>query len=408
MRALLTCCVLVGSLFGTLSLALGGNAVMLGDGSIVAMVNNREGHLQSWKAGSEKPEWTFELKAKGGMQSKVAAMAAQANDEILVIERYGSVFTIKPNGKASPRKTPAYEYIKLNREFTKEIMSNWDEHVDKVSRTAAAAVSQNAEYLYLVPNERSSVRKLSTEDILKEPNSVFFLTDFFEFMFADNNIVFLQKNDNRPIKVDHTWGLEGLHPTSLAVCKGWIIVGSAQGAVKFIPETGDVTKARFRQVSRKDGNYSILDAGCLGSNLAYTVSADFGNQLLLWDLDTQVAISSSTDSSGHPSVALVGVASKSGSHLLTLGDFDIRLWSIENKKLKLVSIYLPETKEWMLTALALSSGEFVVWDGETFWRVPSHGGPAAYYAGKKKAGQMKPCFSEPDNKVKCWSVKGPG
>lgn len=411
MRYLFTCGVLVGTLLGAFSPAQCGSAVMLKDGSIVALVNNREGHLQSWKAGSEKPEWTFELTTQGGMQSSVAAMAVRANGEILVIERYGSIFTIRPNGKSSPQKTPAYEYIKLNEEFTEDVMSNWTEHVDKVGRTAAALVTPSAAHLYLVPNERSSVRRLSVDHVLEEPDSVFFLTNYFDFMFKDNNIVFWQKNDNRPVKIDRTWNLDGLHPTTLTVCGGWLIVGSKEGSVKFIPETGDATKVRLRQVvSKQDNDYrSILDIGCLGSNLAYTVSEDASNQLLLWNLDTQAVVSSmDAGNFGHRGMAFVGVPSKSGSHLLTLGDADIRLWSIDNNKLKLVSRYYPETKEAMFTGLTLSSGDFVAWDGETFWRVPFHGGPAAYYAGKRKAGQMKSCFLQPDDEDKCWSVKGPG
>ena len=165
MRCLFTWVTAISILLVALTAAEGGSAVMLGDGSIVALVNNRGGHLQFWKAGSDKPEWTFKLTGQGGFQSSVAAMALRANGEILVIERYGGIFTITPNGKASPKKTPAYEYIKLKEEFTKEIMSNWAEHVDKVGRTAAAALSQNAKTLHLVPNEISSVRQLSVDEI---------------------------------------------------------------------------------------------------------------------------------------------------------------------------------------------------------------------------------------------------
>lgn len=408
MRYFLTCGVLVGTLLGALSPAQCGSAVMLKDGSIVAIANNQEGHLQLWKAGSEKPEWTIELTTQGGLQSSVAAIALRGNGEILVIERFGSILTIKPNGKASPQKTPAYEYIKLKGEFSEDILSNWKSHVETVGRTAAAVVSQDAKQLYLVPNELASVRRLSVDQIWKQPNSVFFLTDFFDFMFQDNNIVFTQKNPERPVKIDKTWGVDKLHPTSLAVCGEWLIVGSKEGAVKFIPETGDSAKARLRQVSKQENaDRSILDVGCIGPNLAYSVSEDASSQVLLWDLDNQGVVSSMhAGNFGHRGMAFVGVASRSGSHLLTLGEPDIRLWAIENRKLKLVSRYYPETKEPLFTGLPLSSGDFVVWDGQTFWRIPSNGGPPVYYAGKKPARQMKPCYSKEDQEIKCWSVEG--
>ena len=400
----------VSVLFVPLSLAQGENALIIGDNSIIAMVNNREGRLQLWKAGSEKPEWTLETTTQGGLQSSVAAAALRSNGKILVVERHGAILIIGPDGKISSKKTPAYEYIKLKAEFGAVNWSEWDQHVETVSRTAAAFVSKDATQLYLVPNERPSVRRMSVDDIMSQPDSVFFLTNYFDFMFKDNNIVFWQKNNNSPIKTNGKWKVDVRHPTALAVCKGWLILGSEEGTINFIPEIGDSTQASLRQVSKQDNVHrSILDAGCLGPNLAYTVSEDASKQMLLWDLDTQAVVSSvGADNSGHPGIALAGVAAKSGAQFLSLGDFDIRLWSIQNKKLKLVSRYYPETSEIMFTGAALASGDFVVWDGESFWQIPSDGGPAFYYGGKKKAARMKPCFSKPNDEDKCWSVKGSG
>jgi hypothetical protein len=399
----------VSALLGPLSLAQGENALMIGDNSIVAMVNKPEGHLQLWKAGSVKPEWTLKIATQGGLQSSVAAMALRSDGKIVVVERHGAILIIGPDGKVSSEKTPAYEYIKLNVEAGAANWSEWDQQVETVSRTAAAFVSKDATQLNLVPNERPSVRRMSVDDIVSQPNSVFFLTNYFDFMFKDNNIVFWRKNDNSPIKTSGKWKVDVRHPTTLAVCKDWLMVGSEEGIINFVPETGDPTKAILRQVSKQDRDQrSILDAGCLGPNLAYTVSEDASRQILIWDLDTQAVVSSvSADKFGHPGIALAGVPAKSGTQFLSVGDIDIRLWSIQNKKLKLVSRYYPETREIMFTGAARSSGDFVVWDGETFWQIPSNGGPAVYFGGKKKVAQMKPCFSKPDDEDKCWSVKDP-
>ena len=255
----------------------------MGNGSMVAVVNNLEGHLQLWKAGAEEPEWTFQLTARGGLQSNVAAMALRSNGEILVVERYGRVLTIGPDGRVSSQKTPAYEYVQLKVEFGDFDRSQWDQQVERVGGTAGAFLSEDAKLLYLVPDERARIRKVSVDKMLNQPGSAVFLTDYFEIMFKNSNIVFWEKNDNHSIAIGGTWtgGEQSLHhPTALAVCKGWLIIGSEKGTVVFIPETGDPTKERLRQVSKQDTTYrSILDAGCLGPNLAYTVSEDASNQI---------------------------------------------------------------------------------------------------------------------------------
>ena len=403
-------CALASILFSVPLNVQGGSALVMGDGSIVAVVNNLEGHLQLWKTGAEKPEWTFQLTARGGLQSSVAAMALRSNGEILVVERYGRVLSINRGGRVSSQKTPAYEYIQLTVEVKDVDWSQWDQQVETVGRTAGVFVSEDAKQLYLVPNERSRTRKVSVDKVLNQPNSVVFLTDYFEFMFKDKNIMIWRKNGEHPITVGRTWtgGESVYHPTALAVCKGWLIIGTEKGVVNFIPETGDPTSERFRQVSNQDKTYrSILDAGCLGPNLAYTVSEDASNQIQIWDLDTRAAVSwVGADHLGHPGVALAGVAAKSGAQLLSLGDFDVRLWSIENKKLKLISKYYPETRKQIFAGVALLSGDFIVWDGVRFWKIPRNGGPAVYYAGKKVEA-MVACSSDTTDEIKCWSVARP-
>jgi hypothetical protein len=378
----------------------------LKDGSIVAEV---KGQLQLWIPGAEKPAWTFQLKKLGtyNFQPHVAAMAIRSTGEILIVERQGRVISINRGGSTSSVKTPAYEYVQLAVEVQDVDWSQWDQYVESVSSTGGAFASEDGEHLYLVPNERSRIRKISVNDILSQPGKVVFLTDFFEFMFKDKNIVSWRKSDYHPIAIGGTWDADIHHPTAMAVCKGWVVVGTEEGIVHFVPEYGKSINALRREASRKDTeSRSILDTGCIGPNLAYTVSEDFKNQILIWDLNTGAVVSSAADDrQGHPGMALAVIAPKSGTELLSLGDFDIRLWSIEKGELKLVSRYYPGTQTLMHSGATLLSGDFVVWDGTRFWQIPRKGGPAVYYAGEK-ANAMKKCDLNPTDGIQCWTLSG--
>jgi len=376
------------------------------NGGVVALVDNQKGHLQLWKPGEEEPEWTLQIKPESGFQSKIAAMALRSDEEILVVERRGRVLTISSDGRVLSQKIPAYEYVQLSVEFQDVDWSQWENHVEKVAGTAGAFLAEDDTQLYLVADVGERISKVSVDEMLRYPGNTVFLSDGFYFMFKDKNSAFWKKHEGRSIAINGAWNgtwTEGLHyPSALAVCNGWLIVGYEEGTVNFIPEAIDPTKEKLRRVSKQDAkDRSILDAGCLGPNLAYTISEDASNQIQIWDLKTAAAVSWVNSSIGHPGLALAGIAAKSGMQLLSLGDFDVRLWSIENKKMKLLSRYYPKTPKLMLTGAALLSGDFVVWYGTRFWKIPHDGGPATYYAGKRVE-TMKECDST-ITEIKCWS-----
>jgi len=85
------------------------------------------------------------------------------------------------------------------------------------------------------------------------------------------------------------------------------------------------------------------------------------------------------------SLGAKAVASASGKQLLSLGDGDVRLWSVENKQLKLIAKHFlnGRTEIQAFATVALKSGDFVFWDGAHLWRYPGDGGTPTLYAGSK-------------------------
>jgi hypothetical protein len=225
---------------------------------------------------------------------------------------------------------------------------------------------------------------------LDNDNSMLTLSDDITFQFKDHNLTVTNKlNEPMSLKLAGSWAAEDtFQPSALAACNGWVLVGSVEGYVEFIAEENSSDKEhRIRQVGdQKRETRGILDAGCVGDNFAFTVSFDTGHgQIQLWDMATQAATSwVGLGSNGHPGMAYAAVPSRDGTKLLSLGDGDVRLWAISNKKLTLVSKYYLDSDQesQIFSAVCLESGDFIFSDGRRLWRIPANGGEKSLYAGR--------------------------
>jgi hypothetical protein len=170
--------------------------------------------------------------------------------------------------------------VRLAVEFPQVNWSKWQQQVDVIARTSAGFITHDANYLYLVPDLWSIVRKVAVDDLLHQPDGVVMLTDSLVFEFKDRNFTLGKKIGPLGFDTGKNWVVgESKQATALAACNGWIIAGTDDGFVYFIPEDGDVSKdQRRRKVGNPDRQIrSILDASCLQPDFAYTVSFDAGN-----------------------------------------------------------------------------------------------------------------------------------
>jgi len=365
------------------------SAAVMNDGSSV-VVGTYDGELLLWKRGEKEPQWS--IKTRGfspGAQSAIAAVAVLPDDTVIVVERDGNIFTASPTGRVLLALRPFYGYVRLKPDFPHADLQHWGRQVDYISTTRAAFITDNKRYLYLVPNEYATIHKILLQDILQQRDSMATLNEFIAFQFKDHNFTVTQKTEPPSLRSEGEWVPETtFQPSALAACDGWVIVGSVEGYVEFIPEDLNKKKdRRIRQVGdQKADTRSVLDAGCIGENLAYTVSFDTGHgQIQLWDISKQIATSwVGLDSDGHPGMAYVAVPSRDGTRLMSLGDGDVRLWAVDNNKLSLVSkYYLDERSEnQIFSAVALASGDFVFSSGPRLWLVPADGGDKRLYAGR--------------------------
>jgi hypothetical protein len=188
--------------------------------------------------------------------------------------------------------------------------------VDNVSTVTVVDLSPDAKFLYLVPDESSTVVKISVDELMKQADGDVRLVEWLRVQFKDRNLTFEQKIGPTKIKIIGRWTIEGYHATALAACSGTLIVGVREGAVVLVPEAGNQERdQRIRQVGDPGRRYrSILDAACLGGEFGFTVSEDAGNgQIQLWDLATRAASHRiGYENGGHAGMAYTAVAARSG------------------------------------------------------------------------------------------------
>jgi hypothetical protein len=328
-----------------------------------------------------------------GFQSHVAAVKILSNGEILVVERYGRIITLSPEGRETARKLPIYGGVHFSIPFAEVPNLNdpawWKWGKFNIEGTAAAFIPGASESVYLVGGDnRFRVLKVPIDDFLKQPENDIVLEEGKWFHFADSKVAAWVRGDPPRFGVQNLSSGNDLthYATALAVCSGWIIAGFADGMVVFFPETGDTRRdRRIRKSTKKAGEFDkILDLGCLSSDFAYSISEDARRQIMLWDLKTKSVIQEiEAGKGGHPGIAFVAIGARSGKHLVSLGDLDIRLWSVDNNALKLVAKYGRQMGPSSFAVAELRSGDFIVWDGVRVLRVPLEGGPLVHYAGPK-------------------------
>lgn len=376
--------------FGVSPAAEAASALVMQDRSSIAIASEG-GKLQLWAQGEAQPRWSLPIGGVGaGARSRVASLNLLPSGNIMLVERLGDILIIGTNGELVSRYRPIYEYIRLNVDIDKVDWTHWGGQVDSVARTSASFVSDDLRYLYLVPDQWATVRKLAIDDLLKQPSGTIQLTDTLVFQFKDRNITIERKLD--PPKFDigkNNWIVGNqTEATALTACGGWIIGGNADGTVYFVPETGDVkSDQRIRQVGKPGQEpRSILDAICLSADLAATVSFDTGNgQIQLWDMKTKIATSTvGYSTGGHPGMAYTITRSADAKELISIGDGDLRRWSISNNKLSLLNKYfLPSLeRQQNFAVVALDGGGFAFWDGDRIMKVPAGGSEPIYYAGR--------------------------
>jgi hypothetical protein len=386
---------LVGFFFASLVSSAHGasGALLMEDGASLVVVSEREEELQLWQPGHTEPTWILPIRGLGaGARSRIAAMALLPSNQILVVERYGRILLISRDGKLLARKTPIYEYVLFGVDLPEVDWSNWGKQVRDIGHTAAAYITADGKYVYLVPDEWAVLRRVPVEEFLRSPSQMVQVARTFAYHFQGKTSVAIVKRTDSPPPFEVRYWNMGEHAsdaTALAACEGWVIAGTEHGLVTFNPENGDSEKERrVRQLGDSDrGVKSVLDIGCLRNGLAYSVSFDAGNgQLQLWDLSTRAALHTvGYLSDGHPGMAFAAVAGKSGTHLLSLGEGDIRLWSIENRRLKLIAEHAGNfaAQHQAFAATALTSGDFLYWDGKGVWRIPVDGSDPVLYAGRR-------------------------
>jgi hypothetical protein len=333
-------CIVIG-VFGIRE-ACAASAALMTDGSSV-VIGSDEGELRMWKRGETEPTWTIKTHGSSfSTQSPIAGITVLPDDVTLVVERAGNIITISPEGTVLQVWLPFYGFVRLKPDLSDVDWQKWEKQIDYIASTRAAFITSDASYGYLVSNEYSSVDKVLLRDLVHQQDRVITLTDGMTFQFKDHNLTIWKKSDPPSLRLQGEWPTQDtFKPSAIAACDGWIIVGSEEGYVEFISE-GSQKEAdrRIRQVANQSSKTrAILDAGCVGNGLAFTVSFDAGHgQIQLWDTGTQVATNwVELASNGHPGTAYVAVASGDGTRLLSLGAGDARLWAIQDKILSLVA-----------------------------------------------------------------------
>jgi pimeloyl-ACP methyl ester carboxylesterase len=83
--------------------------------------------------------------------------------------------------------------------------SKWQQQVDVIARTSAGFITHDANYLYLVPDLWSIVRKVAVDDLLHQPDGVVMLTDSLVFEFKDRNFTLGKKIGPLGFDTEKNW-----------------------------------------------------------------------------------------------------------------------------------------------------------------------------------------------------------
>ncbi len=373
------CIMIMNSLGG----AAAGSDMVAAPGEGIILVDQK-GFVQRWVGGSRTPEWSVPINGIGeGARSIVADLVILPDHTILIVERIGHIIKMAGNGEILGAKLPMYEYILLDVTFSEMQGGLLEQDPVKLGRTSVAIVSDDGLSIYLAPDEWSLIRQVKLDYLWNDATfGAVFVAESMAYHFSDGLVINKAVDISKGNIIGSWVSGENPHETALALCNDVLVVGSQEGVVAFIPTKGEASDFRYRQVGETDRELrAILDAGCLGADLAYTVSIEAGNgQLQLWDLETMAAVDVVDGANdGHFGMALSAVAGKDNEQLLSLGDGDARLWSVLDNKLVLRATHFFETGE-RLSAMSVHEG-FLLWDGATVWKLGKDGGDPTWYAG---------------------------
>ncbi|MET4371038.1 hypothetical protein ABIA99_003732 [Bradyrhizobium sp. LB12.1] len=343
------------------------------DSGRYAAVHTREGVLQFWKQGARKPEWSKSTVGSGrgieGTTSRLAYFAFLSGGRILAIVRLGDVIVLSQTGEILLRAKP------IDPASTRS-------PPDKFEVTAAGQPS-NGKDLYLVGGKGAALldlgdidtaqqRKASTISLKRSTDWVHFEYLTYEGMLPSGAGIVPEPD----------------LPGTVSICPSTYLIGTVAGAVYFAPRGGATDDVKRRQVGHGDPKQPrqepVLSTGCLEQRLGYsvTLNAEMG-QVILWNLQDNTVLDQvkSSDKNGHPGVALGATNGADGSEFMSIGDFDIRIWSTKGKKLALKAEHdFDDSEDPDLGAVAKGAG-YLIFDGKRLWEIDKDGRSLRRYAG---------------------------
>lgn len=326
----------------------------LRDGHSVLIATKR-GELHEWEKGAVKPRWSISLGGSFLKSSlRIALMRDLGNGQVLVVERGGTIHILNYNSPVS-------------------IGHEWGKTVAPVNGITAAAMNPNGT-LFLTSAQTGSVLQIAPQSLRRQGNEQLSVTPYLKQASTDDDS----------------------GESALAVCSDVTLVGTMGGVLYSVPNGGDLLKdGRMRQLGGDKADASPIDeAGCLSSDLAYTVSNTYQynggqeinhGQVQLWDLQKLVLLDSvDTEPNGEPPLYTFGaVSSSDGTRLLALGDLRLRVWDVKSRRLVLLGRQRISNMDGNYAAAPLPNGQFILYDGASLWTVSADGKSKEYFAGRR-------------------------
>jgi hypothetical protein len=382
--------VLAGILGGAISSTAAANQLAILKEPNAVVVATAKGELQLWEKSAPQPRWSFPTNGLAlQSESPIALLRDYGDGRILFVERFGRVMLVDPRRpQKATIKLPIMEWIKLGVNVVDTDWKNWGKQVEAIDRVAAAAADEHGNLLISSAHE-PALFQIKLAEFFDTRDSAVMLSNWRSMFFADENFVMERKVDDTPVSFAKKLVLptdERARQTAVAICGAKTIIGTNDGTVYFLPTEGNWKEEfRMRRLrGDRDRITSVLDVGCLGSTLAYTVTVpgQYG-QVQLWDLQKNVLVDSvDTDGNGLPLYTYRAIPSADGRRLLALGDTHLRVWSVETGHLVQLGRQLMASFDDLSAATALLDGDFLLFDGYRLWTVSADGKSKTLFAGK--------------------------
>lgn len=351
------------------------------------IVATASGQLQRWDEGHATPTWSLALRGRrSGPGSSIALLAQLGDGHILAVERYGRILRIDPNDPSKMvAKTALMAWMRVKVDLSQYDPVKLAEQLMDIDRPSAAAVDSK-ERLLLTSSHEESAFRVELEDFFKSPESVVPIAEHRRMFFKDNN--FVVDTVTGPVSFAKQFILpseEKGRMNAVAACSDKIFIGTDNGTVVVVPSEGSWESGRTRDLADNGKKPAFLDAGCLADGLAFTiVTPETGRQIELWDRTKGTEVNSvDTDGGAGPLFTFQGVASSDGKRILAISDLGLRVWSIEDRRLKLLGKQTLDNLNNQFSGGALPNGSFVFWDGGRVWMLSADGNTKSQYAGPK-------------------------